>query len=1014
MPNPVISRRWAGLLVSVSLLAPALTLRAENRGWLSRDWQSDDGLPNNVVSGLAQTADGYLWLGTPTGLARFDGVRFEAFSSTNFVESSHRGILTMIRRRDGGLCLAMDRGAIVVLNGEKTRVFLPHRDLPDQVPYSLAEDANGALWIGYRDGIVSRIENGIVTTFGAAAGLPRTRVPCGLASDGGGRIWFGKAGQLGWFENGRFETLRRFTANTGISLATARDGGVWICAGSELLKYSDAEKFQSLGSFEVKRAGTIPTVLLESQAGTVWVGTSYDGLFHFNGVTFESVATTHQEIMSLAQDNEGNLWAGTGGGGLNRIRARSVALEGAEAGLPFEAVRSLCEDSEGNLWATTQNGLLVRRSAGRWTPFSPTPNWRGDATCVTADVSGTVWIGRRLRGFLCWRGDRLVEWGDTNQLRGQTVHSIHVSRAGDLWVGEDTPQAVQRLRNGQLTTLELPEADVRVLRAMTEDASGTIWVGTSRGMLLRVEGDRLVDETARTMGEPASIRCLYATPDGSVWIGYAGWGLGRLKDGRFTNIRTEQGLFDDFISQIVADGRGWLWFGANRGLFKVRQQELEEFAEGRVARVRSIHYGRGEGLPSLQANFGVSPGALRSRDGRLWIPMRTGLAVVNPDELPENSAPPAVLVHRVVVDERTAAWYSGALPSLKSARPEIVSLQSSGPQLRVPPAHRRLEFEVAAFSFTAPENVSFRWRLEGYDDHWIEAGTQRVATYSRLPAGSYQFRVTACNHAGVWNESSVAVAFVVAPFFWQTWWFRLGALASFTLCVVGLVRYVSFRRLRRQLLKLEQQEALHRERARIAKDIHDDVGANLTQIALLGELARQDRAAPDVAGPRIEKISVTARQAIKSLDEIVWAVNPRNDTLAHLIDYAGQFALDYLRVAGIRCRLDFPEDTPQHEISTDVRHNLFLIVKEALNNVVKHANAGTVWLRVNATDELLRVVIEDDGRGFAPAPVNSGADGLRNMRQRAADIGGRCEIRSEPDSGTTVTVEVPWQCREAS
>lgn len=221
-------------------------------------------------------------------------------------------------------------------------------------------------------------------------------------------------------------------------------------------------------------------------------------------------------------------------------------------------------------------------------------------------------------------------------------------------------------------------------------------------------------------------------------------------------------------------------------------------------------------------------------------------------------------------------------------------------------------------------------------------------------------------------------------------------------------RYVSFRRLRLQMRQPEQQAALHKERARISKDIHDDLGANLTQIALLSELAQQDRAAPDKAGERIEKISVAARQGIRSLDEIVWAVNPRNDTLAHLIDYAGQFALDYLRLAGVRCRLDFPEQAPQLEIPTDVRHNLFLVVKEALHNVVKHARASEVWLRVHATDDALRIAIEDNGCGFERPPADAGADGLRNMRQRVAEIGGRCRIEGHDGAGTKIMVDVPW------
>ena len=232
-------------------------------------------------------------------------------------------------------------------------------------------------------------------------------------------------------------------------------------------------------------------------------------------------------------------------------------------------------------------------------------------------------------------------------------------------------------------------------------------------------------------------------------------------------------------------------------------------------------------------------------------------------------------------------------------------------------------------------------------------------------------------------------------------------MAGFTVSIIAIVRYVSFRRLQQQLHKLEQQAALQKERTRIAKDIHDDLGANLTQIAFLGELVQQDRREPDKVAERIGKISTAARQSVKSLDDIVWAVNPRNDTLAHLVDYAGQFALDYMRLAGLRCRLDFPEQTPSRECSTDLRHNLFLVIKEALHNIVKHAGATEVWLRASLADDTLEFVIQDNGHGFIGVPDDALADGLRNMRQRMADIGGEFLLESNAESGTKVRLRLP-------
>ncbi len=360
------------------------------------------------------------------------------------------------------------------------------------------------------------------------------------------------------------------------------------------------------------------------------------------------------------------------------------------------------------------------------------------------------------------------------------------------------------------------------------------------------------------------------------------------------------------------------------------------------------------------------------------------------------------------MDDLTVAWYGGVLPLVLGPDGPVADLGAAEPKLQLRPGYGRLDIQFAAPTFAAPENVQFRYRLDGFDGDWVDAGTRHTASYLRLPAGNYGFELAACGSDGEWTQSATSLRLVVAPFFYQTWWFRAAALAGFTLAVAAIVRYLSFRRLHSQLRLLEAQAALHKERARIAKDIHDDLGANLTQIALLGELARQDRGEPDKAAAHIEKISGAARHSIKSLDEIVWAVNPRNDTLAQLIDYAGQFAVDHLRLAGIRCRLDFPGQPPPRELSADVRHNVFLVIKEALNNIVKHAGATEVWLRASATEDGLEMRIEDNGRGFAEAPEDALADGLRNMRQRLADIDGECRIASRPGAGTQITFRLPW------
>ena len=996
----ISGRLSAGLLGLLALVASGSEV---NSTWYERSWQSAEGLPDNSVVGVEQTPDGYLWVATAGGLMRFDGVQFEEFPLVNLDGVPNRVVRAMYLDSSGRLWLGMDRGPIVCIAPGATQVFT---NVPDARATYIAQDADGAVWITYADGGLTRIKNGRVAVLGSAEGWPANGVSS-LASDVKGRLWFAKGEQVGVFQAGKFQTLRTLP-ETAWCIGQRREGGIWICSGHHLLQYDEGGEPQRFGELPANPGGIEGTVLLEDRSGAVWIGTAANGLFRCAGANAVQVPTSYHGIVCLTQDREDNIWVGTGGGGLDRLRPRIIELLGTESGLPYESVRSVCQDTSGAIWVATQDGLLARWQDHVWHVLPKGTNQpSGIFSCVAADPHGGLWIGTRDRGFYHLLDGHCHNWRQADGLSSDDVRSILEASNGDVFVASDSPSRLQRLRQGQLQPLQM-SVQPRSIRALTEDSTGQIWAASADGRLLRVNGDELSDETPGVTNRLLSIRCLYSGADGSLWIGYAGWGIGWLKGGRFARITTDQGLYDNYVSQLVADGRGWLWCAGNRGIFEVKLEQLREVAQGQQNRVRSIVYSRGEGFPNLQANYENVPGALRSRDGRLWFPMHTGLAIVHPDRVPAGMPPPPVLLERVEVDGRTVGLYDRYLPLDLVTSPDATNLQSAGVVLRLPPSFRKLDFDFTALSFTAPENVEFQYRLRGLDDNWVGVGTARSVSYSRLPPGNYHFEVRACNITGIWNQQGASLSFMVLHFYWQTWWFRLGVLAAFTLSIAAIVRYVSFRRLHRRLRLLEQQAALQRERARIAKDIHDDLGANLTQIAYLGELAQQDRSEPDKAAARIGAISTTARQAIKALDEIVWAVNPRNDTPGHLVDYAGQFALDYLRTAGIRCRLDYPEQSPARELSTDLRHNLFLVIKEALHNIVKHAHATEVWLRAAFSDAALDVVVEDNGCGFEQPPDNALADGLRNMRQRMSDIGGECRFESQPGHGTRVMLHLPW------
>jgi len=995
------------MLLAVGVARPASVMEGAEGGsatnrWVTLAWQTDEGLPDNNVTGVVQARDGHLWVGTLGGLMRFDGEQFEEISTTHLPKVPNHVVVTMYQDRRGRVWLVMARGAVIRVDDTTARAF----DEADGFPYSrvsaVAEDPEGGVWFVCGNE-VCRIKDDKVEQFGTGEGFPAGG-NIWLATDRAGQLWFASGSQVGIWRGGHWQTLLNLEAGA-VHLAAARTGGMWVATSTQILKYTEGGEAREILKLPKSMA---VQVLLEDHSGALWLGTGADGLWRLQGQELEPVAVSHPDIASLTEDREGNLWVGTAGGGLNLLRSRAMDLIGTKGGLPFESVLSVCEDGQGWVWLALQNGDLVRGRGHDWTVISSAgTRTGGSADCVVPAREGGVWIGTRDLGLRRWQAGKFQTWGRPEGLGSLLVRSLFQAGNGDVWIATDGPGRLWLFKDGRFQEMPLP-AGVRSIRALAEGAAGVIWVGTSDGQILRIQGGTLVHELGAQKGPPYSVRSLYTTSDGSLWIGYAGWGLGRWQGGHYARITMAQGLYDDYVSQMLADGQGGLWLTCNHGLFQARLADLVAVAEGRSQHLRSNAYGHGEGLPSLQPVYENCPTAWRGSDGQLWFATRKGVLTVQPDKIRDNPLPPTVLVKEVTLDDQPVALYDSHFPLSRPEAAKLPDLRRPGGALELPPGHSKIEFAFTALSFDSPENVQFRYRLKGFDTDWIEAGTQRTAKYPHLPAGPYEFEVTACNAAGVWNKTGFNLAFIVRPFYWQTWWFRSLLGLSFTAVMILLVRYVSFRRLRQRMWLLEQEAVLDQERARIAKDLHDDLGASMTQLTLVLELALQRRPQPDAVIGTVQDGLVAARAAIKSLDAAVWAVNPANNTLSELVAYIGQFGMEFLQQANIRCTLDLPDHPPELPVSAELRHGLFLIVKEALNNVVRHAHASEVRLQISISARALDLLIIDNGCGIELPTSDPQADGLHNMRARAEELAAHFHLESAPGAGTRISVRYNW------
>lgn len=976
------------LFILAGILALTITAAraADDSSWLSRAWQLDDGLPGNSVTGVLQTPDGYLWVATEGGLARFDGVRFQIIPVPIPSGRTRPIIRAMSLGRENTIWLALEGGLVISLSDHATNLYTSANGLSRVRPDSIVQDQKGDVWISYSDGSVCRIADKQVTRF-ADANAPAGHASVFLAGDVKGQVWFARGNNVGIVHDGFFESILQPSERV-IHLGRARGGGMWVCAGLQLMRCDDSGVTVNCGALPVGRSGVESTEVFEDREGAVWIGTSVDGLFRYDGKNFTRVETSFELIMSLGQDSEGNIWAGTGGGGLNRLRQRVVELQTGKSGLPSTTVRSICEDDAKVMWVVTQNGGLACEDGGKWKTMTARDGWSAArATCAVSDGKGGLWVGTSESSLQRLANGRTDALGRDDGLGGDAIRALLLDHTGDLWIALESPNCLQRLHDGRFQTFK--QATRGAIRALAEDAAGTIFCGTTDGFLFRVEGDELKNETARTLSKPSPIRCLKAMPDGSLWIGYAGAGVGIWHGGKFTRITEQQGLYDPYICSMALDDAAGFWCATDHGIFQVPPGEIEAVAEGRATRVHSNRFGRDEGLPNLQGSFGYAPGEARSGDGRIWFPTRSGLAVVNPPGMTAAPVPPPVLIQLVTVDGK---------PAVTNADGRLI----------LDPSHHRLNMDFTSPTFVSPENVQFRYRLEGWDNEWSESGTHRAATYSRLPAGNYTFGVTACNSTGIWNAKETTLRLTVLPLFWERWPVRICGLVLFTLAVIAAVRYVSFRRLKGRLLKLEHESSLQRERSRIAQDLHDDIGASLNHIGLLSELAQKDFEKPLQAKEHIDQIFLNARKVVRSLDEIVWTVNPKNHTLDVFIAYLCTYAPDYLRSAGIRCRLDVPVDLPAIPLPSEVGHHLYLAAKETLHNVVKHSGAEEVWLRLRLEANKIILTIEDNGCGFKSESTREpGADGLGNLTWRLEEIGGSYEQHGDVGKGTVSTFTVP-------
>ncbi len=959
-------------------------------------WQDQHGLPQNGISAVVQTSDGYLWLATAEGAVRFDGVNFTAFNTDNTPEIKSNNVQSLLVDRGGTLWIGTHGGGLTrYQNGHFTN-YSTEQGLSDTHARSLFEDKAGNLWIGTDGGGLNLFREGNFTAYSVADGLPDNRIGA-IAEDDAGNLWIGTNGGLARRTDGKFTVFTKrdgLAGNNIRALFFDREDNLWVGGADGLSRFQNGT-FSVFGAKEGLKNNNIRAIAQDGE-GSLWFGTEGGGLVWLKDGQFEAATTTegliNDIIQSVHADREGDLWLGTSGGGLARLKTGNLNVYTRPDGLSGDMVLAIYEDRTGGIWVAAEDGLS-RFSGGKFTAITaPDGSSLRGISGISEDGAGNFWIhGDRQTGnkVLKWREENsTVEFVNEKRFDNRAAVVLN-DRSGNLWFGTSY-DGLHLWRGAQETVFHKADglADEYV-NVLYEDKQGDIWIGTRAG-LSRFKNGQIMTFSSLT---GKHILSFHEDFRGNLWIGTHGDGLFRFRDGNFARITAKDGLYDNLAFQILEDDNENLWMSGNKGIYRASLSELEEFADASRVSVNSFAYGSADGMLSRECN-GANPAGIRARDGRLWFPTIKGVVVINPREM--DTQQPNLVVEQVLIDKKI-------LPV--------------GAEIEMLPEQENLEIQFTALSWSRPQQIRFKYQLVGLDENWIEVGTRRTAYFTHLPPGEYVFKVIADNGEGVWNMEGKSLRIIVLPPFYQTWWF----IVLCALAVVLMIRLVYGYRLA-QLEKInaaktafaqqliESQEA---ERKRVAAELHDGLGQSLLVIknrASLGKMFLDDRTESE---SQFDEISAASVQAIEEVRQIAYNLRP--------------YHLDRLGLTqSIEAMIEKIEETTDIEFNLHIENLdgvfsneqevvIYRIVQESVSNIIKHSKATIAGVEIQADDAEIAINIRDNGQGFAPTDGKTprqGGFGLIGLKERVIMLRGNYQIETNKGKGTGVFVKIPLPLKD--
>ncbi len=960
-----------------------------NEQFVIQHWGMEEGVGTNRILKIESDKDGFIWLATDNGLVRFDGFRFVKYNRKNTELITNNYIANFFKDNNGDICFTANKKCLIKISNFSFNPIFPDTTLVKSIYFKTTLWVQDSLWVRAFNGLFLLTKNKVLKK-NQFYGIPSEKVST-FSLDRLGILWVAikNKGLFKYTTNG----FKKVFDNCHLEDKTIRriffdsQNRVWVASKSGVVVFKNSRPISS--KFIEQFSTKLLRILAEDRYGNIWIATSRSGLFVLdkennvisiskkNGLSDDSVT----DIKIIGD----NIWVATVNGGLNLINQTKLKVLNSDIGLSSPNVNSFYCDSDNSLLIGTNKGLF--RASNECTSVVKY-NFLADKHiyAINRDKKGNLFVGTRLFGlFVVNKNGKIVaNYNSKNKLKKDFVRAIFVDENNSLYVGTNVG-GVAIIKGDSVRHITKQDGLSNELTAFIHKAKdGRLWIGTSGGGVNILLDDKVVEVIDSSNGLKGNIiSSIYEDSDGVIWLSVNGGGLSRISKEGISNFTTKDGLFSNELINIACDENNVFWFTTLSGIFSVKKIEIERYSKNEISSINYNFYGKADGMP-IERCTGASPQSAIIVNGKtLFVSTALGAVVINTT----NNKPMKNEI-RLVVD--------------KVAVNDIVIARDK--YLEFPHNPQKVEFSFSAINYRTPHYVKIYYKLKGIDSEWIEAGINRSVSYSYLPFGKYTFEVKT-NDANRKGEYA-AVTINIPPQIWERTEFQIVTFFVFIFLLILITRYVNAIKYRRKLHIIELEQALEKERIRISKDMHDEVGSNLTKMSLLGEIAKKYIDDDEKLSNYLNQITATGVEVASSLDELVWTVNPKNDKLGRTISYIVQFVDDFLSSTEIHFSFIVPDEIPEVYVSAEFRHNLFSVIKEAVNNSVKHSQCTKITLTFSIDENRLKIVINDNGIGCDFNSTSSFSNGLSNMKSRIKSISGQLKLYNRNPSGVELTIIV--------